>query len=198
MVMGLLGPFGAPALALAALVDGATGSTLMPARAAQWPTSVPAARGSCLLRGPPSAVLRGGASGARTATHTVRAGMATLSPGAAALNSQRAQHTVRRTHSGEASRSSVDAGVAVLDAVVVVVALLVVVESVVTDVVVFGVAKGMVSQGTKASSCCTRIRGFVPTCASRMREAARARCASADVPFLSKSRVFSAVLRDIS
>jgi len=37
------------------------------------------------------------------------------------------------------------------------------------------VLKEMASQEMKASSCCTRIRGFVPTCASSTRDAARAR-----------------------
>ena len=52
--------------------------------------------------------------------------------------------------------------------------------------------KGMVSQGTKASSLCTRMRELVPTWASRMREAARARCARVLVPFLRRSSVFRA------
>lgn len=37
------------------------------------------------------------------------------------------------------------------------------------------VLKAMPSQETKASSCCTRIRELVPTCASSTRDAARAR-----------------------
>ena len=52
------------------------------------------------------------------------------------------------------------------------------------------VLKEIASQETKASSCWTRMRGLVPTCASSTRDAARARCESGLVPFLSRSRVF--------
>jgi hypothetical protein len=48
------------------------------------------------------------------------------------------------------------------------------------------------SHKTNASSLCTRILGLLPTCASRIREAVRAFCASPDVPFFNKSNVFSA------
>ena len=76
--------------------------------------------------------------------------------GAACSSSQRAQQIVRRTHSGDAAPAVVAVGVLV---------------AVAAEVSL----KGMLSQRTKASSRWTRMRGLVPTCASRMREAARAR-----------------------
>ena len=53
-------------------------------------------------------------------------------------------------------------------------------------------SKEILSQRTNAESCCTRTRGFVPTCDSSTREAVRARWARGVEPFLSRSRVFSA------
>lgn len=95
------------------------------------------------------------------------AGAGVAEDGEACSNSQRAQHTVRRTHSGDGTLPVVVAAAG-------------------------SSRKGMLSQRTKASSRWTRMRGFVPTCASRIREAARARCASCVDPFFNKSRVFSA------
>ena len=99
---------------------------------------------------------------------------ATGADGASACStSQRAQEMVLRTHSGDC------AGLACL--------LLISVSS------CSGISpKSILSQRTNASSCCTRMRGLVPTCASRIREAARARWASGVAPFLSRSSVFNA------
>ena len=92
--------------------------------------------------------LQQGLSGGRYTARTTRGlgAFSSLSSSLACSNSQRAQQIVRRTHSGAVLR-----------------------------VAPVWSSKGMSSQRTKASSLCTRILGFVPTCASRMREAARAR-----------------------
>jgi hypothetical protein len=85
-----------------------------------------------------------------------------------------AQQIVRRTHSGE---GDVAGGVDI---------------AFVPLVMIGSSSKVILSQRIKASSCCTRTRGFVPTCDSSTREAVRARWARGVEPFLSRSRVFSA------
>lgn len=70
--------------------------------------------------------------------------------------SHRAQHIVRRTHSGDGEGVGVE-GVGE------------------EDTAGSSEEKSIWSQRTKAASCWTRTRGLVPTCDSSMREAVRAR-----------------------
>jgi hypothetical protein len=92
----------------------------------------------------------------------------------ACSDSHRAQHIVRRTHSGEGEGVGVEG------------------EEEGTG---GSSAKSIWSQRTNAASCWTRTRGFVPTCDSSIREAVRARWASGVDPFLRRSSVFSAGVR---
>lgn len=99
-----------------------------------------------------------------TAKTTLGSALGLAVSDAACSDSQRAQQIVRRTHSGDGAWGRLEVS-----------------------------EKAMLSQGTKASSRCTRMRGLVPTWASSRREAVRARWASALVPFLRRSRVLRAV-----
>lgn len=88
-----------------------------------------------------------------------------------------AQQIVRRTHSGDGDADGGTEALALGSLAV---------------VVVVSSSKAILSQRTKAASCCTRTRGLVPTCDSSTRDAVRARWARGVEPFLSKSRVLSA------